>query len=366
MSELLLLIDRLKPYGAERVCIDLATEFSSIRSTTVVTFGADQGQVDVENQPWRRLRIERSRWKPLAMLQVIWRLRCDLKKRGDVLVFSFMPLSNIIALVSTIGMPVRVVATEHNISAQVLQGLGLKRQGLRFLRRVLYRRAHAIIAVSRAVEADLIDTVGVSELVHVIYNPVNLARLQAQLAATTGVPPFVRALRASREDVKVIVIVGALKHAKGHDIAIRALSLTPDNVHLVCVGDGAERMGIKRLADTLGVGERLHLVGAVQQVGPWMKAADLVLVPSRYEGFGLVAVEAAGLGVQVLVTDVPGLREVGSMVGTSIVNAEPIPIAEESMRILSLTKRNNTYCVDRFLPAQVAKNYLLVAGEVVC
>lgn len=68
----------------------------------------------------------------------------------------------------------------------------------------------------------------------------------------------------------------------------------------------------RALAETLGVDDRLHLLGAVppEEVADLYAAADLFVFPSTWETFGLAAVEAAMLGMPMVVADLPALREV--------------------------------------------------------
>ena len=115
----------------------------------------------------------------------------------------------------------------------------------------------------------------------------------------------------------VLLFVGRIQPLKGLDVAVGALAaLDRPDAELVVVGgpsggDGpAELARVTALAHDLGVGDRVRFVAAQPHhlLSTWYRAADVVLVPSRSESFGLVALEAAACGVPVVASAVGGLR----------------------------------------------------------
>jgi glycosyltransferase involved in cell wall biosynthesis len=108
-----------------------------------------------------------------------------------------------------------------------------------------------------------------------------------------------------------IVGVGRLVREKGFDTLLRAVAQIEiaDRPKLVIIGEGEEREALVYEADSLGVD--LLLVGRLppEKVADWYLEARFVVVPSRREGFGLVAAEAAACGRAVVGTRVGGLPE---------------------------------------------------------
>jgi glycosyltransferase involved in cell wall biosynthesis len=74
---------------------------------------------------------------------------------------------------------------------------------------------------------------------------------------------------------------------------------------LIILGEGRERGRLERLARDLGVADRVIMPGWVPSIEPYFRAADLFVLSSAYEGFGLVLVEALSQGVPVVSTDCP-------------------------------------------------------------
>lgn len=109
----------------------------------------------------------------------------------------------------------------------------------------------------------------------------------------------------------IILNVGRLAGQKNQDVLIRALTCLPD-VHLAIAGSGLELNSFRDLATTLGVDDRLHMLGplSADDVADLYAAADLFVFPSTWETFGLAAVEAAMIGLPMVVADLPVLREV--------------------------------------------------------
>ncbi len=79
---------------------------------------------------------------------------------------------------------------------------------------------------------------------------------------------------------------------------------------LLLIGDGPDRVAAEHQLVALGLSDRVAFLGRKQRFLPWLQAADVFLLPSENESFGLAALEAMAVGLPVLATDVGGLPEV--------------------------------------------------------
>lgn len=115
-------------------------------------------------------------------------------------------------------------------------------------------------------------------------------------------------IRARYGDVPLLVGVGRLIYYKGFEYAIRALARVP-RAELLLIGDGPLRPELESLARELGVADRVHLLGEMQnsEIPPYYFASDLYVLPSiaRSEAFGIVQIEAMACGLPVINTDLP-------------------------------------------------------------
>ena len=111
----------------------------------------------------------------------------------------------------------------------------------------------------------------------------------------------------------VVAGVGRLVPIKGFDLLVEALPTLCARVpsaRALLIGDGEERAALEARAAALGVGARLHITGAVTDVGGVLAAADVLAAPSRNEGMGRVLVEAMAIGLPVVGTTVGGIPDV--------------------------------------------------------
>lgn len=114
--------------------------------------------------------------------------------------------------------------------------------------------------------------------------------------------------------------VGRLEREKNPELALRALAHARArgyDVGLVIVGGGSLRESLERLASELGIEASIEWAGALasaEEVGQEYARADLLLVTSKYEGYGMVIVEALAAGVPVLSTDVGIARQAGAVI----------------------------------------------------
>ena len=180
----------------------------------------------------------------------------------------------------------------------------------RLLLRRIGRLTNAIVAVSQAVAETLIEAGLPAAKIHVIPNGIDLAPFDAPLPSP-AVVDLGRPLSVPH-NAPLIVAVGRLSPEKGFDILIRAFvevyRQMPD-AHLIIVGSGPEAEGLQALADGANLKERVHFPGRADDIIPILRAADIVAVPSRMEGQGLVALEAMAARRAVIASRVGGLAE---------------------------------------------------------
>ena len=106
--------------------------------------------------------------------------------------------------------------------------------------------------------------------------------------------------------------VGRLCRQKGQDVLLRAWAGVPARVpgaRLVLVGEGPDRAALEELAAELPQPDSVRFAGRVEDPRDWYVAADLMVLPSRWEGMALAPLEAMACSRPVLLTDVAGARE---------------------------------------------------------
>ena len=196
-----------------------------------------------------------------------------------------------------------VVHTPHTYSFLFGEMFGpLKRWIFKQVERRLSRMAKLVVAVSES-EAKTMCASGVVDpgQVRVVANGIDPA-------------PYMRAepkapLGSDGGRLKALVC-GLLNVAKGQDLAIAALAQPGcEGVELWIAGEGEELQSLERLAESLGVADRVLFLGHREDVPELMRGAELLLLPSRWEGMPYVVLEGAAAGLPVLGTPVDGARE---------------------------------------------------------
>lgn len=159
-----------------------------------------------------------------------------------------------------------------------------------------------IVCVSEG-EREAGEQAGIHGRFTVVPNGVDLAKLTE---ATDEDRRMARA-RLGVPDGPLAVCIGRLSRQKGQDVLLSAwpevVAKVPD-ARLVLVGDGPERQSLA--AQQV---ERVELVGHRHDVPEWLAAADVIALPSRWEGMSEAMLQAMARGRSIVATDVPGARE---------------------------------------------------------
>ena len=290
--------------------------------------------------------------KPLAILQVITQRRfsgaericlaiCEeLQNRGHQVRLICKPNGDMSAIASAMGIeastphisgklnllaPFRIAAIARQMKADIihthLSTAGLwgsmagRMAGIPVVAHVhamnskqCYTGAKRIITCSRGVMQHLVGQGVLSETIRVAYNGIDMRRFEnipasEQVRAALGLPG----------NVPVIGCVAHLSPKKGQEYLLRAVALLkgkyPD-LHCLLVGEGDMTTELKELAASLGINERVHLLGFRPDAVAIMGAMDILILPSiAKEGLGLALVEAALLEKATIASNAPGIDE---------------------------------------------------------
>ena len=146
----------------------------------------------------------------------------------------------------------------------------------------------------------------------------------------------------------LILAVGSLRRLKGIQYPIRAIPDIIDDlgsVMLLVVGDGPYKSTLLSIVEELGIGRAVEFAGHVsnEELPPFYAAADLVVVPSLDEAFGVVALEAMAAGKPVVASRVGGLVEVlGEESGMLVPPADPRALGSAIVGILRDERKRKT------------------------
>jgi glycogen(starch) synthase len=205
--------------------------------------------------------------------------------------------------------------------------------------RWITNRSDRVIACSYYMREQIEDVFGVEEeRVTVIANGIDPDDLQPHDA------PGLERLRSefAAPDERLVLLVGRLVYEKGFQIALEAMPALierlPDTRFIVA-GSGTHEAELRRQAAELGLGRHGAFLGWIGDdvLHSLYRIADVCVVPSIYEPFGLVALEAMASGCPCIVADTGGLREVvpHGEVGLRFRAGDPDDLVEVTARVLS-------------------------------
>lgn len=193
------------------------------------------------------------------------------------------------------------IATEHNTEIKTDWQIRWDR--------LLAPRTARIYCISESVKTFVLQQPGIRpDQCVVIHDGINAAEYRSSLSpaaarAAVGLPP----------EAQVVGSIGRLHPQKGYDLLLEACAqLAPQHpdLHLVLAGDGGERARLEGLAARLGLGDRVRFLGFRRDIATVLRAFDLFVLSSHYEGFGMVLIEAMAAGTPIISTDLDTSREI--------------------------------------------------------
>lgn len=165
-------------------------------------------------------------------------------------------------------------------------------------------RSPGATTISEYLRKRTVDVFGVTNPIRVIPNFVNCDLYRV-------VEDDGRRARYAEPDEKILIHLSNFRPVKRPLDCIRILARLNQRIpsRLLMVGDGPERGPCESLARELGVEDRVEFLGKQLQIAPLLAVADVFLLPSELEGFGLAALEAMACGVPAVASDVGGIPE---------------------------------------------------------
>lgn len=140
-----------------------------------------------------------------------------------------------------------------------------------------------------------------------------------------------------------------------------------ENVRLVMVGDGPELSAVKHLAKTLGVLDDVIFVGKKSNISDYLGVADIFLLPSELESFGLAALEAQACELPVIATRIGGIPEVVSDGETGFLSdvGDVVKMADDTIKLVrdadmrhAFGKRGRELAVERYSTEKIIPQYI--------
>lgn len=241
--------------------------------------------------------------------QLVWAAQLAPKLRsylsnGYDLVLTFLWLPTLVTSIALRGLstaPLFVWSVQSDLEqAFRLRKTGVIRQWL--VRNIAVPQIDQFITISPGMSTRTQQLLKVSEeRFHIIPNSIDFNRISGLLAKKTSITSKNKAIR--------LVTVGRLHPQKGIDILLQAISnIRKRDLDLECiiVGEGGEKTYLQGLANDFQISDFVQFIGYSDNPYSWMRSADIFVLASRWEPFGIVLAEAMALGLPIISTDTDG------------------------------------------------------------
>jgi glycosyltransferase involved in cell wall biosynthesis len=306
LIKLLFIMTDLQGGGAERALLNLSRHLDSMKYEITLLLLKNQGTY------WDELPthvhvisiLKKSERLRFSWLQLLTKGFYKARKH-DIIIGGMELLPTYLAFIlgSFLGKP--VIGWVH---IAITEYLGTMPKWNTIIGRIIYRRLTHLVFVSNGARANMaswLPTADLKKIWQTIYNifdpkVFNFTDRKSDFPIETELP--------------LVISTGRLDIQKNFDLLIKAHALVLNKGYqhrLIILGEGKERRNLETLISTLGVQGSVIMPGFVDDPIKYMKRSSVFVLPSRFEGFGMVLLEAMSAGTPVISTDcVAGPREI--------------------------------------------------------
>jgi len=294
--KLMHIIPNLRCGGAERVCFDLLINISRDKyDLSLILFkDTEEGNNFKEQLINKGVEIISLKKRYLIDLNNFYQIYKAIKKIKPAILHTHLGGDIYGRLAGFLSRVPIIVSTEHNLNIS-------ERKSATFLKKLTAPWAKQIFPVSEAVKNDAIKRYNLkANKLTVIYNGIDLNNFKKEV---TNIEP--------KKNRKVIIGgLGRLTKQKGFSVLIDAAhKLKNKNWQIIIGGAGPLKAELIKQITDLNLSNQVQLLGPVEPVS-FFKNIDIFVVPSLWEGLGLVALEAAAMNKITIASNIDGLKEV--------------------------------------------------------
>lgn len=294
--KILHVITSLQTGGAEMLVVNLMPRFHTLgHKVGVVVFNGQRSalmeRLERECPECKIYKLGDAYYNPLYIPK-LWRImrRYDIVHTHNSSPQLFAAIANVLCLK-------KLVTTEHSTNNRKRELGG----ALRLMDKWMYRHYHKVICISEIAEKTLKGYLGgKASNICTINNGVDVEAFHHATPA-----------EELKSDKFAVVMVAGFREAKDQDTLIKAIGRLPkEDYELWLVGDGVRRGELETLVNDLNLNDQVRLLGLRTDVANILKAADVVVMSSHWEGLSLSNIEGMSVGKPFIASDVKGLYEI--------------------------------------------------------
>jgi glycosyltransferase involved in cell wall biosynthesis len=344
------LITGLGMGGAEKQVVDLADQFASLNHNILIIYLTGEATV-LPADPSIRVIGMRMTKTPWSFLNTYFRIRSLIQTFNPDILHSHMIHANIMARLLRLFTTIpRLICTAHSTN----EGGSL--------RMMAYRVTDSLCDLSTNVSQEAVNSFVAKKAVP----------MKRMIAMVNGIHtekfvfnPIARKQLRSEENISdsthLLLCVGRLMKEKDYPTMLQAFHIIYQknkDTHLWIVGIGEQLPTLLKMAEDLGILEKVKFLGLRHDIPDLMSACDIFCLSSSYEGFGLVVAEAMSCERIVVATDCGGVKEVVGKCGSLVPPTSPEDLAQgiEQALQFSSQEKHTIGCEARH---RIIENYSL-------
>ncbi|MEO8085694.1 MAG: glycosyltransferase [Bacteroidota bacterium] len=294
------MVGSLRMGGAERMMIHTANQLAKY---VQVSFLSLTGGAELKPELQKNVRlISFEKKKTLAAIPAI--LKFLKTEKPDVLISTQIHV-NLVAMLLKIVFRTKtkiILREATSPGAQFMNFQDVRSRTVKWMVKMLYPKADAIVAICEAVKNNLVEHhFAKMEQVTVIFNPVINQHLIEGMKVETDDEFF-------HAGVPVIISSGRLAPVKNFSLLIESFHklLQKQDARLIIMGEGQERSKLESLISQVHLDRKVKLIGMKQNPFPYLKKSSVYVLTSLFEGLPNALIEAMACGLQLISVDCPG------------------------------------------------------------
>ena len=270
--------------GAENVAITIINSFKNEKE---MAYCSPKGKIE------EKLLNENIKYFPIEKL-TIGKIRKVIKEYNPDIIHAHDYKASVITALSVKNK--KIISHLHNNSSDI------KKWGMKsILYYMTIRKYHKIVIVSKSIQEEAVFENKMKNKTYILPNYVDKVKVKTMAEKekieekyTLG---FIGRMSEIKNPIEFVEIVNEIIKKK-------------DNINAVMIGDGEIKEKVQSQINYFGIQDRIEMKGFLENPYPIMNNCDIILMPSKWEGFGLVAIEALILGKKVLVSNVGGFKDI--------------------------------------------------------
>lgn len=300
-------INNLGSGGAEKLIEDtlpILNQYNNIRIDLLILTGNDNVfDEELKNSGINIYNLESSNiYNPIN----VFKIRKFFKNNNYHLIhmhlfptFYWVTIANILNFKNKVPL----VMTEHSTYNR-----RRKYKLLKIFDKFIYNQIEKIISISKDTQLNLKEWLDINkdnDKFEIINNGINTEKFKNAKSYKKR-----DLLKGYSSGDVIITMVGRFSEQKDQKTIIKAIKKLPSNFHLILVGQGDLKSDCKNLVENLQINNRVHFLGFRKDIDKIMKTSDIIVLSSKWEGFGLVAVEGMAARKPLIASNVSGLKEI--------------------------------------------------------